>query len=107
MKTTDWKDALGALLPDHYVADPTPEPQPQKRPWPKLTVTLDRKRAGKTATIISGFDPDDERAARLANDLKKLLATGGSTRGGEILLQGDRVEAVNSYLKKVRSESLK
>lgn len=99
MKNTDWKTALGALLPDDY----TPEHQsaapasPQTKP--KLTVTLDKKRAGKTATIISGFDPADPRAAELAALLKRRLATGGSSRGGEILVQGDHVEKVRAILR--------
>ncbi|MDE6161288.1 MAG: translation initiation factor, partial [Muribaculaceae bacterium] len=46
-------------------------------------------RAGKTATIIAGFD-SEEQAADTASQLKKSLATGGSARGCEVLLQGDR-----------------
>ncbi len=60
-----------------------------------ITVFYEKKgRAGKPATIITGFDPDDpgslERADALASALKKRLGCGGSSRGGEILLQGDR-----------------
>lgn len=100
MKATDWKDALGALLPDDYTPEPQTAPEPEAKPWPRLVVTLDRKRAGKTATIISGFSPDDPRAATLAAELKRALATGGSSRDGEILVQGDRVEAVKAFLRK-------
>ncbi len=100
MNNTDWKNALGALLPDGYQPEPEPaQDAPAPQPRPRLTVTLDRKRAGKTATIISGFDPDDPRAAELAAMLKKRLATGGSSRGGEILIQGDRVEQVRAILR--------
>lgn len=100
MKDTDWKSALGALLPDGYRSEPaTGQPAPAARPCPRLTVTLDKKRAGKTATIISGFDPDDPRASELAALIKRKLATGGSSRGGEILVQGDRVEQVRVILR--------
>lgn len=97
--TTDWQESLRSLLPDDY----TPEPEPQKSaapaPLPHLDVCVDRKRAGKIATIISGFDPDDSRAAELASFLRKRLATGGSARGGEILIQGDRASDVLALLK--------
>lgn len=99
MKDTDWKSALGALLPDDYQPEPEAGPVPSVRPRPRLTVTLDKKRAGKTATIISGFDADDDRVRELAALLKRRLATGGSSRGGEILVQGDRVEQVRAILR--------
>ena len=99
MKDIDWKSALGALLPDDYQPEPESAPDLSARPRPRLTVTLDKKRAGKTATIISGFDADDPRAHELAALLKRKLATGGSSRGGEILVQGDRVEQVRAILR--------
>ena len=97
---SDWKSALGTLLPDDYVPEPETAPKPAHKPQPRLSVTLDKKRAGKTATIISGFDPDDDRVDKLAATLKRCLATGGSSRGGEILIQGDRVQQVKDILKK-------
>lgn len=100
MKNIDWKNALGALLPDDYTPEPEPETTAEAAaPRPRLAVTLDKKRAGKTATIISGFDPFDPRAAEIAAMLKRRLATGGSSRGGEILVQGDRVEQVRAILR--------
>ncbi|MDE6694149.1 MAG: translation initiation factor [Muribaculaceae bacterium] len=99
MKDIDWKSALGALLPDDYQPEPESAPDLSARPRPRLTVTLDKKRAGKTATIISGFDADDPRAHELAALLKRKLATGGSSRGGEILVQGDRVDQVRVILR--------
>lgn len=57
---------------------------------PVLTIYFERRR-GKDATIISApQDMDDADLADLASRLKRSLATGGSVRGGEILLQGDR-----------------
>lgn len=99
MNTPDWKDALGALLPDDFTPESAPNADVAPMPKPRLTVTLDRKRAGKTATIISGFDPADPRAADLSALLKRRLATGGSSRGGEILVQGDCVEKIRAILR--------
>lgn len=63
----------------------------------RLDIILEKKgRGGKTATIIVGFDNTDteEDIAALAAVLKKKLGTGGSARGGEILIQGDRRDDV-------------
>lgn len=96
---SDWRDALGALLPDDYQPEQqAADPNAEAAPMPALEIWLDRKRAGKTATIITGFDPDDDRAARLAATLKSRLATGGSCRGGEILIQGDRTAQLLTLL---------
>lgn len=69
-----------------------------------LRVLIDRKqRKGKTATIVEGFicetDEDDARVAAIAKELKQKLGTGGSSRGGEILLQGDWRERAAAHLR--------
>ncbi len=95
MATTDWTDKLAALratLPD---AEITSDEQSEVTTpnHTNLTATLfyERKgRGGRPATIITGLESlDDADISTLASDLKKALATGGATRGGEILLQGD------------------
>ena len=97
--TNDWQDSLRSLLPDGYIPEPEPEQSAKPAPLPRLDVCIDRKRSGKTATIISGFDPGDSRAADLAAFMRKRLATGGSARGGEILIQGDHATEVLALLK--------
>lgn len=91
----DWRDALAALRtgePDTVdnAADEAESPADIIQSAP-LLITYERKgRGGKQATIISGFECDDERLRDIASTLKQRLATGGSARGGEILVQGDR-----------------
>lgn len=97
--TNDWQESLRSLLPDGYTPEPEEETPSKAAPLPRLDVSIDRKRAGKTATIISGFDPEDNRASDLAAFMRKRLATGGSVRGGEILIQGDRAAEVLALLK--------
>ena len=55
-----------------------------------LDIVLERKgRAGKQATIVTGFACDDGALKEVASQLKRHLGVGGSARGGEILIQGD------------------
>lgn len=106
----DWHDALAGL--NLHAADDgntAPEPSipsaPQPRALPKLKIAVERKgRGGKTATIIYGFpdDWDDNRIAALASRLKQTLGTGGSARGGEILIQGDCTEKLRQTLPKIK-----
>lgn len=106
--TSDWRSALSALIPEGGVeADPahTPTSSPADEPSTsgsadRLTVFFERKgRGGKQATIIAGFTCDDEELRRLASVIKQRLATGGSARGGEILIQGDRRKEVVEILR--------
>lgn len=116
----DWKSKLSNLLPDlpsgtlspsdtSDKSDPSDPSDPSdnsdksdksdlsatsrnpgsKKKHPRLDIILDRKRAGKTATIIAGFD-DTADIKEIAQIIKQRLGTGGSARGGEILIQGDR-----------------
>lgn len=65
-----------------------------------VRVVIDRKgRKGKTATIIEGFTMGDELVEELASELKRKIGTGGSARGGEILLQGEWKEKTTALLK--------
>ena len=105
----DWKDALSSLqgLPE---GDPEPESSATaesstkggKRQSGALHVVIEKKgRGGKTATIVEGFEITDEEIDTIARDLRKRLGTGGSARGGEILIQGDRKADVARILREM------
>lgn len=97
----DWKDALsslkdsgtlpeGADAPQKAAGDADKAPEATQKKG-KLSIFYERKgRAGKEATIIDGFNPDNGEALDTARLLKQRLGCGGSARGSEILLQGDR-----------------
>ncbi len=87
--------AANPALPEGATAPAATEPS---APLPVLTISMERKgRGGKTATIIAGF-ASEAQASDTASALKKRLATGGSARACEVLLQGDRRDAVRSAL---------
>ncbi|MDD6227737.1 MAG: translation initiation factor [Bacteroidales bacterium] len=102
----DWRDALGGLLAegnlppgDDTPADTADAPVKSVQREP-LHVLMERKgRGGKTATIVEGFLCDDNELQRVARTLKQKLGTGGSARGGEILIQGDVVAKVRDLLR--------
>ncbi len=107
----DWKDALASLsgLPEgeEHQDSSTSQlhnsttTQPHKQTTP-LHVLIEKKgRGGKTATIIEGFEISDDEIDEIARTLRKKLGTGGSARGGEILIQGDRKPDVVRLLKEM------
>lgn len=100
----DWKSKLAALESILPPGEPEPDCEPASvRPGVQreaLNIVTERKgRAGKTATIIGGFTCADAEVAEVARKLRTHLGTGGSARGGEILLQGDRREGAASLLR--------
>lgn len=102
---SDWKDILNSLKQDPSLPegeDLQKEPSHEKpKAKDSLRVLIDRKgRKGKTATIIEGFTISDDEVAQVAALLKKKLGVGGSSRGGEILIQGDFVSKVREILRK-------
>lgn len=101
----DWKDALASLSGLPEGEEPQPSQQPNNSPTRQkgaLHVLIEKKgRGGKTATIIEGFEISDEEIDEIARTLRKKLGTGGSARGGEILIQGDRNTDVIRLLKEM------
>jgi len=56
-------------------------------------------RGGKTVTVATGFQLDDDGLKQLAAELKRRCGTGGSAKDGEILIQGDHRETLLAELK--------
>ena len=104
--SSDWQSALGSLLQSGSLPEgeamAAPDEPEAPRQVGKLQVSMERKgRGGKVATIVSGFTLPHEEVERIAATLKSKLGTGGSARGGEILIQGDRRTDVVALLAKM------
>ena len=102
----DWKDALGALRADLPEAEENIDNNDESAEASsadareKLHIVVERKgRRGKTATIVEGFTCDDATLQETARVLKQRIGTGGSARGGEILLQGEWKEKAAEILR--------
>ena len=66
-----------------------------------LRVMLDRRqRAGKQVTLVTGFIGPDEDLRELAKTLKTACGVGGSSKNGEVIIQGNFVEKILSVLLK-------
>lgn len=88
----DWRDKLNEVKNNVPQVPETPEEtiiKPTKKcQLEPLRVELD-KRNGKPATLITDFKGKDDELKELAKLLKVKCGAGGSSRDGEILVQGD------------------
>ncbi|AGB04715.1 translation initiation factor eIF-1/SUI1-like protein [Aciduliprofundum sp. MAR08-339] len=63
-----------------------------------IKIYTDKRRYGKTVTIIEGFDPRDVDLKEMARTLRKKTASGGTVKDGRIELQGDQRERARKFL---------
>jgi len=67
----------------------------------KLEAHLDKKnRGGKVATVIKGYEGNDDDFKALAKKLKTLCGVGGTAKDGEIIIQGNFREKIMDFLAK-------
>lgn len=68
----------------------------------RLVVRHERKgRGGKTVTLVQGVALRGAALAEFSREMKKALGCGASLEETDIVLQGDQVDRVVSYLEKM------
>ncbi len=105
MKENDWKKRLGVMYstnPD-FQYDTEKEEEVETLPVEKqfIRISLDkRNRGGKMVTLITGFKGTPDDLSALGKLLKVKCGVGGSSKDGEIIIQGDLRQKVLEILKK-------
>jgi len=98
-KKKNRSDVVYSTNPDFKLYDDEEELgslEPKKQ---DLRIHLDKKqRKGKKVTLITGFVGNDYDLAVLGKTLKSKCGVGGSTKDGEIIIQGDLREKVKGIL---------
>lgn len=104
MKNNDWKDRLNIVYstnPDfsyETTEEETNETLPKNQQ--KLRVGIEKKgRGGKTVTLVKGFVGTEDDLKSLSKSLKTKCGVGGSTKDGEIIIQGDFKQRIIDLLK--------
>ena len=102
-KTNDWKKRDGIVFSTadsfEYQSGEEESQDTLLASQQKLRVLLDKKsRAGKQVTLIEGFVGSEEDLKELGKLLKNKCGVGGSTKDGEILIQGDHRDKVLQVL---------
>jgi translation initiation factor 1 len=101
------KNKLNSSSPLVYSTDPNYSPAFEEETVETLAPALQalrviletKHRAGKTVTIVYGFEGKEEDRNALGKALKNHCGTGGSVKDGEIIIQGDHRQKVFQYLK--------
>ena len=104
MKNNDWKDRLNVVYstnPDYqYESSEEEEAVTLPKNQQKLRVSMEKKgRGGKTVTLIRGFVGADDELKELGKLLKTKCGVGGSTKDGEVIIQGDFKQRIIDLLK--------
>ena len=101
----DWKKRLDMVYstnPDYHFNDESDNNiETVAEGKQLLRISLDkRNRKGKSVTLITGFSGSDEDLNTLGKLLKTKCGVGGSTKDGDIIIQGDHRNKVLDILQK-------
>ncbi len=105
MKKNDWKERLNIVYstnPDfQYSTDEKEEFATLPKQQQKLRVSIEKNhRGGKTVTLVKNFTGTDDDLKALGRLLKTRCGVGGTTKDGEILVQGDFKQKIVEILLK-------
>ena len=64
----------------------------------RIRIRLETRKFGRPNTIIDGMDDRNANLASTAQKLKSFCACGGTSKNGQIMLQGDHRDRVRDFL---------
>jgi translation initiation factor 1 len=67
----------------------------------RIRIRLETRKFGRPSTIVDGIEDRNSNLANIAQKLKNFCACGGTSKNGQIMLQGDHRERVREYLIKI------
>jgi translation initiation factor 1 len=67
----------------------------------RIIIREETRRFRKPTTLIMGLPNERGELQRVAHELKKKLATGGTAKDGQIIIQGDKREEAKKILVKM------
>ena len=91
---------LAKMQFDNLVPDPEPQ-EPEAAVFEKQQLEAhfsNKGRAGKTVTLIKGFEGELQNLKALAKTLKNVVGVGGTVKNGEIIIQGNYREQLIQLL---------
>lgn len=91
---------LAKMQFDNLAPDPEPQ-QPEATAFEKQQLEAhfsNKGRAGKTVTLIKGFEGELQDLKALAKTLKNAVGVGGTVKNGEIIIQGNYREQLIQLL---------
>lgn len=99
----DWKKRLGMVYstnPDfQFETENVVEQETLPKQQQKLRISIEKKnRGGKVATIVKGFIGSENDLKELGKMLKTKCGVGGSTKEGEIIIQGELKDKILDLL---------
>ncbi|TXI32272.1 MAG: translation initiation factor [Niabella sp.] len=87
--------------PDFKFEDDASEKETLSPAQQRLRLQLETKhRGGKTASVVKGFVGNESDLEKIAKQLKSFCGTGGSSKDGEIIIQGDHRDKILQWFLK-------
>jgi len=91
-------------LPEDQCKCPPPEPEPPAHVPPEkqtARLSVEKRKRGKTVTVIRGLAATDNDLPGLLTKLKSICGAGGTLQEDSIEIQGKQLERLQSELRKI------